>query len=107
MNYAGPFQPLAPAASEPPPSLPSLAEFLSLFTFPARVLELGVYRRNMDGEKGEKTLGTLNRLTDLGVSPPLLSVLPIATRSAFFNIVKWCLWVLAKRSFKTAIPSGS
>lgn len=41
----------------------------------------------MDGEKGEKTLGTLNRLTDLGVSPPLLSVLPIETRSAFFNTV--------------------
>ena len=34
--------------------------------------------------RGEKALRTLNRLTDLGVSPPLLSVLPIATRSAFF-----------------------
>ena len=61
----------------------------------------------MDGEKGEKMLGTLNRLTDLGVSPPLLSVRPITARSAFFNIVKWCLWVLAKRSFKTSISSRS
>ena len=59
----------------------------------------------MDGEKGEKMLGTLKRPTDLGAGPPLLSVLPITIRLAFFNIVKWCLWVSAKRSFKTPISA--
>lgn len=38
----------------------------------------------MDGEKGEEMLGKLKRPIALGVSPPLLPVLPIITvRSVF------------------------
>lgn len=94
----------SPATSEPPP-LPSFPGWvpLSIYISSHSVPEHGVWGRNMDGEKGEKMLGTLKGLTDLGAGPPPLSVLPITIRLALFYTVKWCLWVLTKRSFKTPI----
>lgn len=58
--------------------------------------------RNMVGDKGEEIPGKLKKPIALGVSPPLLSVLP-PTVIGISLYMMWCLWVLAKRYFKTPI----
>lgn len=79
MNQAGPFQPAALLSLCLLLNLPSLAEFPSLVTF----LEVKRMGRNMDVEKGKEIPGKLKKPIALGVSPPLLSVLPTTVRLVF------------------------
>lgn len=58
--------------------------------------------RKVDGEKGEEIPGKLKKPIALGVSSPLLSVLP-TTVIGISLYMKWCLWVLAIRYFKIPI----